>query len=137
MIDDPQESHSSSLFARYGGIGGLRTVIFDFYDRILDSDVVGHFFDDVDLAKLVDHQTKFFASILGGPAKFTDQRLERAHAHLMVTHAHFNEITDILRETLETAGFAPEDLRMILKAVEARRTIIVKGPGGAGMEAAA
>ena len=137
MPDDTNRSHSTSVFARYGGIGGLRNVIFDFYDRVLDNDVVGHFFDDVDMAKLVDHQTKFFTSVLGGPAHFADQRLERAHAHLIVTHAHFNEIKDILRETLEHAGFVPQDVQMTLTAVEARRSIIVKRPAAALVASAA
>ncbi|WP_170604102.1 group I truncated hemoglobin [Ruegeria arenilitoris] len=115
-----------SLFAKYGGLGALRAVIFDFYDRVLESDVVGHFFEDVDLAKLVDHQTKFFASVLGGPANIADQRLAYAHAHLHVTHAHFDEIAGILHATLTDAGFTPEDLKLTLAAVEARRSIIVK-----------
>lgn len=117
---------SVPLFDKYGGLRTLRAVIIDFYDRVLDSDVVGHFFEDVDIAKLIDHQTKFFTSILGGPAEFADQRLSSAHQHLDVTHAHFDEIGKLLAETLTDAGFAPEDLDTTLAAVEARRSIIVR-----------
>ena len=96
-----------------------------FYDRVLDSDVVGHFFEDVDLPRLVDHQLKFFTMVLGGPASFTDTRLVRAHMHLGVTHAQFDEVVLLLRETLEEAGFNYEDMRLTLSAVENRRSLIV------------
>lgn len=117
---------SVPLFDKYGGLRVLRAVIIDFYDRVLDSDVVGHFFEDVDIAKLIDHQTKFFTSVLGGPAEFADQRLANAHRHLNVTHSHFDEITGILADTLADAGFAQNDLNITLSAVEARRSLIVR-----------
>lgn len=114
-----------SLFTKYGGISALRSVIMMFYDAVLDSDVIGHFFDDVDMARLVDHQTRFFAMLLGGPAEFSDDRLARAHAHLGLTHDHFDEVGRILAETLDTAGFAPEDRNIVMAEIEARRSIIV------------
>lgn len=126
MLDRTQISGPASLFDKYGGLPVLRAVIIDFYDRVLDSDSLGPFFEDVDMARLIDHQTKFFTSILGGPVEFADQRLANAHRHLQVTHEHFNEIGTILNATLEAAGFAPEDLNATLAAVEARRSIIVR-----------
>ncbi len=126
MLARTQTHRPVSLFTKNGGFRTLRAVIFDFYDRVLDSDVVGHFFENVDLAKLVDHQTKFFASILGGPVGFVDQRLANAHAHLHVTDAHFDEIVSILKETLQDVGFTHEDLSATIIAVEARRPLIVK-----------
>lgn len=118
-------NYDMPLFEKYGGLSALRSVIFGFYDRVLDSDVIGHFFDNIDLARLVDHQTKFFTMVLGGPATFVDERLIRAHAHLDVTHAHFDEVARLLRETLEDAGFAAEDADITLAAVERRRKLIV------------
>ena len=126
MLARAETISSLPLFEKYGGLRTLRAVIIDFYDRVLDSDVVGHFFEDVDIAKLIDHQTKFFTAILGGPAEFADQRLANAHRHLKVTHIHFDEITRILADTLADAGFAKSDLNITLSAVEARRSLIVR-----------
>ncbi len=120
-------SRPQSLFDKYGGITAIRRVIMDFYERVLDNDVVGPFFETVDLAHLIDHQTKFFAMALGGPAEFSLDRLARAHAHLGITHAEFDEVAVILRETLDGAGFAPADRDAVLEAVEARRSNIVTG----------
>jgi hemoglobin len=118
------QTQSVSLFDKYGGLRALRSVILDFYDRVLDNDCVGPFFDDVDMPKLVDHQTKFFASVLGGPARFSDARLAAAHAHLRISHTQFDEVLVLLRQTLVEAGFSPQDLRTVLVAVEARRRLI-------------
>lgn len=126
MLARADTKSSIPLFEKYGGLRTLRAVIIDFYDRVLDSDVVGHFFEDVDIAKLIDHQTKFFTSILGGPAEFADQRLANAHRNLNVTDIHFDEITCILEDTLTAAGFAKSDLITTLSAVEARRSLIVR-----------
>ncbi|WP_425046104.1 group I truncated hemoglobin [Primorskyibacter sp. S87] len=119
-------SPNMPLFDKYGGLSGLRSVIMDFYDRVLDSDVVGHFFEDVDMPRLVDHQTKFFAALLNGPVQFAEERLVRAHANLKVTDIEFDEIAELLQETLTEAGFTEDDRKSVLTAVEARRPLIVK-----------
>lgn len=125
MSSFTQPSQGLPLFDKYGGLATLRHVIMAFYDRVLDSDIVGDFFEDVDMAKLVDHQTKFFTMVLGGPARFADERLAMAHRHLNVTHIHFNEIVALLGKTLAEAGFTEADIEITLTAIEARRTIIV------------
>lgn len=125
MLGRYEHKRSLPLFDKYGGMRALHSVIINFYDRVLDSDIVGPFFDDVDMVKLIDHQMKFFASILGGPAKYTDQRLVSAHHHLTVTNAQFDEVIALLGETLTEAGFAQDDLSKTLSAVEARRSLIV------------
>ncbi|MEX0337742.1 MAG: group 1 truncated hemoglobin [Arenibacterium sp.] len=113
------------LFDKYGGIRVLRHVIMEFYDRVLDSEIIGHFFENTDIARLIDHQTKFFSMVLGGPAQFSDERLAAAHSHLVLSHADFDEAVLLLTETLEEAGFSPEDRDSVLAAIEARRSLIV------------
>lgn len=116
---------TQSLFDKYGGFAAVRQVVTDFYERALDSDVVGHFFEEVQMARLIDHQTKMIAGLLGGPAEITDSRLAEAHAHLNVDHHQFDEIVTLLDETLSDAGFEAQDRVAALAAVEARRSLIV------------
>ena len=125
MNSSPLFPPQGSLFTKYGGISALRSVIMMFYDEVLNSEIIGHFFDDVDMARLIDHQTKFFAMLLGGPADFSEDRLARAHAHLRLTHDHFDEVGRILAETLDSAGFTADDRDTVLAEVEARRSVIV------------
>lgn len=120
-------SHArTSLFDKYGGFRVLRGVIMDFYDRVLDNDELYHFFVDVDMARLIDHQTKFFTMVLGGPASFSDERIARAHAHMTVNHTQFDEVVVVLRESLVDAGLTAEDIETTLAAIEARRGLIVR-----------
>ena len=116
-----------NLFEKYGGFSSVRLAVMDFYERALDSDVVGHHFEDIDMARLIDHQTMFISQLLGGPGAANDGRLERAHANLGVTNAEFDEVVLILGETLNAAGFEIEDLKQVCGAVEARRRLIVQG----------
>lgn len=115
----------SSLFDRHGGFSTIRRVVLDFYDRALDSELIGDFFAGIDMRRLVDHQTKFVSFLLGGPIDLAEQRLRAAHAHLGVRDAHFDEIVSLLTETLEDHDFSPEDVAMVAAAVEARRALIV------------
>ena len=114
-----------TLFDRYGGFAKVRRVVLDFYDRALDSELIGDFFAQIDMRRLVDHQTKFISFLLGGPVDVADQRLRAAHAHLGVEHAHFDEVIALLTETLDDHGFAAADIELVSIAVEARRSLIV------------
>lgn len=117
---------AQSLYEKYGGFGAISKVVMDFYDRLLDSDQVGPFFDDVDMKRLIDHQTKFVASLLGGPAEFAEERLEQAHRTLNIGGDDFDEMKRLLDETLADHGFAAEDRAAVVGEIEARRGVIVK-----------
>ena len=95
------------------------------YDKLLDDDDVGPFFDDVDMPKLIDHQTKFVASLMGGPASFTDTHLANAHRHLTIGDAHFDQLKALVLKTLREFDLEAQDAETVLDAFEARRGILV------------
>lgn len=114
-----------TLFEKYGGFSKISRVVLAFYDTLLDSDEVGPFFDDIDMSRMVDHQTKFIASLLGGPASYTDSQLKQLHSHLDIQHAHFDELKVVLSGTLEKHGFDANDVDIVLQEFENRRSLIV------------
>ncbi len=116
---------SKALFDKYGGFKSVSRVVMAFYDKILDSDQVGDYFDDIDMPKLIDHQTKFISSLLGGPVSYSDERLRRAHASLDLTHEDFHEVSRLLSETLAEHDFTPQDIDTVISEIEARRTCIL------------
>lgn len=116
-----------SLFEKYGGFSKVSRIVLSFYDTLLDSDEIGPFFDDIDMSKMVDHQTKFIASLLGGPASYTDRQLHQLHRHLDITDGHFDELKLVLTDTLSGHGVESQDVETVLKEFENRRTQIV-GP---------
>ena len=116
-----------SLFERYGGFSVVSKIVLDLYDRLLDDDDVGPFFDEVDMARIVDHQTKFVSALMGGPASYTDEQIKIMHKHLTITDEHFDKLETILRATLDDHGVASEDQETIIGAFEARRNLVTEG----------
>ncbi|MEX0305577.1 MAG: group 1 truncated hemoglobin [Leisingera sp.] len=114
-----------TIYEKYGGFSAISRVVMTFYEMALDSDQIGDYFADVDMARLIDHQTKFISSLLGGPASFSDERLEAVHRVLGITHEDFDEMGGLLKEALEQHGVAEPDVRTTLAAIEAKRSIIV------------
>ena len=117
---------SQSLFQKYGGFAKMSRVVLTFYDKALDSDQIGEFFEDIDMKRLVDHQTKFISSLLGGPASFADERLKHLHSKLDISDQDFNEMSKLLAEALEEHGFEPADCNAVVQEIELRRSYIVK-----------
>ena len=115
-----------TLFEKYGGFSSVSKIVLAFYDALLDSDELGPFFEDVDISKLVDHQTKFVASLMGGPASYTDKQIHQLHAHLDINDAHFDELKVVLADVLEDHSVAADDIEAILAAFEERRGQVVK-----------
>lgn len=116
---------SKTLYEKYGGFASISRVVMAFYDRLLDSEEVGSFFDNVDLKRLIDHQTKFVVYLLDGPAEYTGDRLAQLHSHLKIEGRHFDEMKRLLGETLLDHDFTQEDCAKVLKEIEARRGRIV------------
>ncbi len=114
-----------TLFEKYGGFSFVSKIVLDLYDRLLDDDDIGPFFDDIEMARIVDHQTKFISSLMGGPASYTDDQIEKMHARVSVTHAHFDRLQDILRETLADHGIERADVDAIAALFEDRRGRVV------------
>ena len=116
---------SQSLFQQYGGFAKISRVVLTFYDKVLDSDQIGDFFDEIDMSRLVDHQTKFISSLLGGPAAYTDDRLKQMHAHIGISDQDFDEMAKLLGEALDENGFELGDRDAVIREIEARRSCIV------------
>lgn len=117
----------ASIFERYGGFARVSRVVSDFYDHVLESPILAPYFDHVDMRRLIDHQTKFMVSVMGGPASYTDEHLARVHAHLGIDDAAFTEVTVLLRETLEDYEYDEGDIATVLGEIVRRRPLIVTG----------
>jgi hemoglobin len=116
---------ASTLFESYGGFATVRKIVSTFYDKVLDSQALQKHFVDVDMRALIDHQTKFVAMVMGGPASFSDDQLRRVHARLGITPSEFEEMAALLQETLEDFDFAPSDVAHVLREIRRRQSLIV------------
>ena len=116
---------ASSMFERYGGFASVSKVVSAFYDKMLDSPIVAPYFENSDMKRLLDHQTKFIASIMGGPASYTNEELERLHAHLDIDERAFNEMASLLSEALEDFDFDDRDIAIVADEIRSRSRYII------------
>ena len=114
-----------TLFERYGGFAQVSRVVSGLYDKILDSPQLTPYFEEVDMRRLIDHQTRFIATLLGGPASYTNEHLERVHRRLGITDDAFEEMIELLRETLEDFGFEDSDIDLVEDEIMSRKIFIV------------
>ncbi len=117
---------SKTPYEKYGGFSTVSRVVMRLYDKLLDDDDVGPFFDDVDMPKLIDHQTKFVSSLMGGPASFSDTHIANAHRNLTIHNVHFDRLKELIQETLDEFSVEQEDTEAVLAAFEARRDLLVE-----------
>ncbi|WP_193140943.1 truncated hemoglobin [Meridianimarinicoccus sp. MJW13] len=115
-----------TLYDKYGGFSTVSRIVMSLYDKLLEDDDLGPFFDDVDMPKLIDHQTKFVASLMGGPASFTDTHIERAHRNMTIADSHFDQLKTLVDNTLAEFDVEAEDIQTVLGAFESRRNLLVK-----------
>lgn len=125
---------AQSIYDRYGGFPVIRKIVSEFYDVALDSPVLGHHFEDVNVKRLIDHQTRFISFLLGGPVtSYTDEHLERVHARLGITLDEFEEMIALLIETVEDNGITSDDAAQIERELRKRQpSIVARGSGANG-----
>lgn len=116
---------TQSIYDAHGGFASVRKVVSSFYDRALDSDVLAPYFARTDMKRLVDHQTRFVSFLLGGPASYSDDHLQRVHARLGITTAAFDEMVLTMCETLEDHDFTSGEVAAVEHELRARQGIIV------------
>jgi hemoglobin len=114
-----------TIFEKYGGFAKVSRIVMVFYDKILDSPLTSPYFAHTDMRRLIDHQTKFIASVMGGPASYTNDHIERVHAKLGISEAAFREAVDLLSETLEEHNFEGEDIRSVVDGIMGYKHFVV------------
>jgi len=114
-----------TIFERYGGFASVSRVVMSFYEKLLSSPLTSPYFANTNMKRLIDHQTKFMSSVMGGPASYTNEHLERIHAHLGITEPAFKESVELLTETLEDHDFEDEDVQHVEDDLMSRKNFII------------
>ena len=114
-----------TVFERNGGFASVNRVVMAFYEKVLESPVTSAYFAHTDMRTLIDHQTRFIASMMGGPASYTNDHLERVHARLGITEEAFHEVVSLLTEALEDHNYSDEDIQVVSDEIMSRKRYIV------------
>ena len=114
-----------SLFEKYGGFSSIYPIVSDFYEGVLDSDLIAHMFDDVDMENLIHHQTAFISQAMGGPGTYDDMKLVTAHENLNIQEKEWDEVVTILVQTLEDNSVERADIDALVGVIASKKPLIV------------
>lgn len=107
------------LYDRLGGNEGIRAVVDDFYDSLIEDSELGPFFEDADIDKLRRTQTDFLCEAAGGPETYDAEPVKEAHLHVPFEPSHIERAVEILQDTLKDHGVGKEDSEAVVGAVAA------------------
>jgi hemoglobin len=116
---------SESLFHKYGGFSRIAGIVHEFYRKVNLDDEFTHYFEGINMERLIRHQTDFLCLVFGGPVPYSGRDLELVHRKLGITYEHFVLITDLLEETLEEDGIEDEDIAEIMGTMRSYEDVIV------------
>ena len=117
---------SGTTFEKYGGFSAISKIVMTFYERVLDNDDVGPHFDDIDMPRLIDHQTKFISALMGEPAAMSDDRLKAVHSQIDISNEDFDTVLDLLKAALRDHQVADGDISAVTRAFNEKRSFIVR-----------
>ena len=111
---------SKKFFDAIGGVDGMRELMYNFYDKIYESDIA-HFFpqDEEEFAKVKEKNTKFFIQICGGPKVYEDEAkgmdlneyMIRVHDDFSINEKARIEWLGTMREALDEVKGLDEEIK--------------------------
>ena len=109
----------TTLYDRLGGYDGIRSVVDEFYDRLLADEELAPFFENADMEKLRETQTDFLCEAAGGPETYDAEPVREAHLHVPFTPTHIQRAIDLLHETLDDFDVPDDDADKVVQAIAA------------------
>jgi truncated hemoglobin YjbI len=95
-------------FARVGGMEGVRAIIANLVDQMVDDVMIGFFFARTDRRKLKALEAAYAASHLGGPA-YKGRDVAQVHRAQAIGRGHFLRRLRLMQEVLAQAQ-VPQDI---------------------------
>ena len=116
------------MYERLGGHDGIRAVVDDFYDRLVDDEAIGPFFGGSDIELLRRTQTDFLCEAAGGPESDDAVPIREAHLHVPFTPEHIQRAVELLEESLDAFDVPEEDAEKVVEAVAAYKADLLAEP---------
>ncbi|MBA4248311.1 MAG: group 1 truncated hemoglobin [Microbacterium sp.] len=114
-----------SMYDEIGGAPAVAVAVSVFAHRVVADPALAHWFDEVDLERLIAHQRSFLTIALDGPDAFTGRSMHTAHAGLSITDEAYDAVAEHLAYALIDTGVAREHVALIMPRIEALRPHIV------------
>ena len=105
----PLEKQDRSLYEILGQTK-IEEVIREFYTRVFNDPMIGHFFFNVDQEHITRQQVIFATGLLGGPRNYRGKPLRAAHSPFPIRPPHFARRQVILRDVLTDQNVSHEHI---------------------------
>lgn len=113
------------LYERVGGDRAMEQAVEVFYRKVLEDELVGRFFEDVDMEAQRLKQKSFMAMAFGGPYRYTSQDMREAHRQLVeklgLTDSHFDRVMAIFRASVQELGLPDPEIDSMCEILESFR----------------
>lgn len=117
------------LYDRIGGDKAMEVCTDVFYRKVLKDELVGHFFEDVDMEKQRLKQKSFLTMAFGGPYVYTNIDLRESHKPLIekygLSDQHFNRVCEIFKETVTELNIPPDQIDEMMAILESTRDAVL------------
>lgn len=114
----------ASLYERLGGADAMDAAVDIFYRKVLMDDLLGPFFDDIDMGLQIAKQKAFLTMVTGGPNNYDGRDMREGHKRLVdkgMTDEHVDAVIKHLGETLRELGVADQDIADVAAVAESVR----------------
>jgi len=115
-----------NLYDKYGGFETVSKIVHGLYEKIATSEILKPYFEDVDMQRLMSHQTVFFCSIMGGPVQYDASQLTDVHRDLNISEEAFAEVAELFEEVLEDFSVDQQDIDTLMSIVGSVKPQIVQ-----------
>ncbi|MCB0329909.1 MAG: group 1 truncated hemoglobin [Bdellovibrionales bacterium] len=122
-------AEEQTLYDALGGKTAIEKLITTFYEKVVDDERIGKFFQGKDVQKIRAMQIEFFGAALDGPIKYTGLEIARVHSGLGISRNDFNRYVQILLQTLDELGVSSEHSTSVIDRINLYVDDVV-GKGG-------
>ena len=117
------------LYDRIGGDKAMDVVVDLFYRKVLEDELVGEFFKDVDMESQRLKQKNFLCMAFGGPYQFSGMDLRNTHRRLVekmgLADAHFDRVLELFRASLLELNVSEKELNSMIEILESARSDVL------------
>ena len=91
-------------YQQLGGQAGVERLVRAFVTRVVQDPIIGFFFQDRNIERIILHEVEHASEVLGGPTAYTGRPLVPVHRKLGIHQGHVRRRLALLRQVLREHG---------------------------------
>lgn len=119
-----------ALFARLGGIDGIRALVDELTSRLAADERIQRYFAAADFRRFKAQLVVQLCALTGGPCRYRGRSMAEAHRGLGLERAHFDAFLEDMDASLASSRVGERDRREVLELLRRQRAAVL-GDGGA------